>query len=287
MSDQEQAVASSAHPLPRSEADPAQGVSTANPAGVSPAPVVSMESMGSEGMPVAASDGGGVITKQEPAAPSEAPLTPEEEAALVRQRPGFLSFGIIAGVALLCDVLAKAWAELALSSRLSSDPSLVLIKDQLTLTLAYNRGGAWGLLQDADKQVRGLFFPIVSVAAIAFIVSLYSRLSPHQKALRWGLPLVLGGALGNFTDRIVRGSVIDFIDYRADWVHEMNVWIARLRPGWGITDHWPTFNIADVCICVGVGLMALDMFIGRRRPAVHRAPLGPVAPPTTPVAPAG
>jgi len=44
----------------------------------------------------------------------------------------------------------------------------------------------------------------------------------------------------------------------------MNEGIAKAAHGWGITDHWPTFNVADVSICIGVGLMALDMFVSKR-----------------------
>jgi signal peptidase II len=105
------------------------------------------------------------------------------------------------------------------------------------------------------------------VAAITFIVTLYRRLQPRQRALKWGLPLVLGGALGNVFDRIRYGHVIDFIDYRAEWVRKMNETVGRLFPGHGVaTDHWPTFNVADVAICVGVALMAIDMFTAKRHP---------------------
>jgi signal peptidase II len=141
---------------------------------------------------------------------------------------------------------------------------ITLIEDHLSLTLAYNPGGAWGLLTDQSEDIRKPFFVFVSVAAILFIVSLYGRLAPGQKALTWGLPLVLGGALGNLADRITRSQVIDFIDYRADWVRSMNEVVARYVGGWSVTDHWPTFNVADIAICVGVGLMAVDMITSRR-----------------------
>jgi len=118
-------------------------------------------------------------------------------------------------------------------------------------------------------MVRRPFFLLVSGLAIAFIVSLYGRLGAGQRALKWGLPLVLGGALGNLSDRIIRSSVIDFIDFRANWIESMNLAIGKLAHGWGITDHWPTFNVADVSICVGVGLMALDMFVSKRGSAAR------------------
>ncbi len=176
----------------------------------------------------------------------------------------YLFFGCLASFALLADVLTKAWAEMTLILHSAGQP-IVLLDGTLNFALAYNRGGAWGLLQNADEMVRRPFFLAVSGAAVAFIVSLYSQLQPRQRALRVGLPLVLGGALGNLADRVTRGSVVDFIDYRADWVRVMNELIEAVVSGWHVTDHWPTFNVADVCICVGVGLMALDM-LGRGRP---------------------
>jgi signal peptidase II len=179
-------------------------------------------------------------------------------------RPSFLFFGAVAALSLVADVTSKAWAEIVLSKRTLIDPAIILIRDHLSLTLAYNKGGAWGLLQNSSEVVRRPFFLLVSGLAIAFIVSLYGRLVVGQRALKWGLPLVLGGALGNLSDRIIRSSVIDFVDFRANWIETMNHGIGKLAHGWGITDHWPTFNVADVSICVGVGLMALDMFISKR-----------------------
>ena len=198
--------------------------------------------------------------------PAEQPVGPPAilAPATAAAHPRFLFFGVLSAVSLLADVVTKAWAEMALGVQAGREASIVLVKEHLTLTLAYNKGGAWGLLQDSSETLRRPFFLLVSVLAIAFIVSLYARLTPGQRALKWGLPLVLGGALGNLQDRIVRSSVIDFIDYRADWVRSMNTLFTRLSPHWNVTDHWPTFNVADICICIGVGLMALDMLTSRR-----------------------
>lgn len=195
-----------------------------------------------------------------------------------RTRQSFIFFAATAAVCLLADVSSKAWAEVELTRRTPLDP-MVLVEHHLNFALAYNRGGAWGLLQNASESLRRPFFLLVSMAAIAFIVSLYAKLQPGQRALRWGLPLVLGGALGNLADRVTRGSVVDFIDYRADWVQSMNELIARVVSGWNITDHWPTFNVADISICVGVGLMAVDMLTaGRRNAEAHASASSPPAP---------
>ncbi|MGE5784742.1 MAG: signal peptidase II, partial [Myxococcales bacterium] len=171
-----------------------------------------------------------------------------------------------------------AWAEITLSRLTTLDRSIVVVKDTLSFVLAYNRGGAWGLLGDAPEYVRRPFFLIISVVAIAFIVSLYRKIQRGQWALRWGLPLVLGGALGNLSDRIARVGVVDFIDYRAKWVETMNHLIVRYVKDWTVTDHWPTFNVADIAICIGVGLMALDvLFAKRHRADSHRPSLEPVS----------
>lgn len=182
----------------------------------------------------------------------------------VQNPPSGLFLFVVAAISFVLDIGSKLWAE----KRPESNPNPGdLIENHLTFTLARNKGGAWGLLQGSDESLRRPFFLIVSVAAISFIVTLYRRLQPNQLALKWGLPLVLGGALGNVFDRLRYGQVIDFIDYRAEWVRKMNEFIAKKNPGHFVTDHWPTFNIADVAICVGVGLMAVDMFTAKRGPS--------------------
>jgi|SRR5688572_7375794 signal peptidase II len=201
---------------------------------------------------------------------AEAPaVAPAALVAPPQHRPSFVFFGLVSAIALLLDIGTKAWAEIRLIPKPFEDPSIEVIPHHLTLTLAYNKGGAWGLLQDQPETLRMPFFLGVSVLAILFIVSLYGKLNPGQRALTWGLPLVLGGALGNLSDRITRSSVIDFIDYRADWVMSMNRTLAKLLGDWSLTDHWPTFNVADIAICIGVGLMGVDMFTSRRGAEHH------------------
>jgi signal peptidase II len=176
-------------------------------------------------------------------------------------------FSILTTVSLAADLITKSWAERALTKNGPIDTPITVIEDHLWFSLAYNKGGAWGLLHDAPDALRRPFFMIVSVLAIFFIVSLYRKLNANQWALKWGLPLVLGGALGNLMDRIVRKGVVDFIQYRAGWVGTMNSLIHRVFADWVVVEYWPTFNVADVAICIGVGLMAIDMIIARKHPS--------------------
>ncbi|WP_394849027.1 signal peptidase II [Pendulispora brunnea] len=185
--------------------------------------------------------------------------------------PSYVFLAIVSVISLVADVATKLWAERTLDGY----PGIIHVwENHVAFILAKNRGGAWGLLQSTSENVRRPFFLLVSAAAIAFIVTLYRRLQPRQRALKWGLPLVLGGALGNVFDRIRYGHVIDFIDVHAVYK--------------GQDHHWPTFNVADIAICVGVALMAIDMF-SARKPRRHEvepifvAPPAPVEAPPAPV----
>lgn len=194
--------------------------------------------------------------------------------------PSTLFLAVVSIVSLVADVGTKLWAEKRFPEGTYSPP-VVVIENHLSFVMAHNKGGAWGLLQGENENVRRPFFLLVSVAAILFIVTLYRRLQPRQHALKWGLPLVLGGALGNVFDRVRYGHVIDFIDYRADWIKKLNELVQKYYPKHVVTDHWPTFNVADIAICVGVALMAVDMLTssrGRRTKDELRAPDVPVEP---------
>ncbi|WP_394838482.1 signal peptidase II [Pendulispora rubella] len=184
--------------------------------------------------------------------------------------PSYVFLAIVSIISLVADVATKLWAERTLDGY----PGIIHVwENHVAFILAKNRGGAWGLLQSTSENVRRPFFLLVSAAAIAFIVTLYRRLQPRQRALKWGLPLVLGGALGNVFDRIRYGHVIDFIDVHAVYK--------------GQDHHWPTFNVADIAICVGVALMAIDMFSARkpRRAEVEPIFVAPPAPAEAPPAP--
>jgi signal peptidase II len=110
-----------------------------------------------------------------------------------------------------------------------------------------NRGAAWGFLARAGEQFRVPFFYLVSLAAVIFIFTYYRKLSVHQRYLQVALALVLGGAIGNALDRVLRGYVIDFIDWHLN------------DPAWhSPSHHWPTFNVADSGISVGLALLLLE-----------------------------
>ena len=162
------------------------------------------------------------------------------------RRRGALWLFSAAGLVFVLDRLTKVWAE----RRLPGDP-VEVIPGVLTFRFATNPGGAFSLGQDAPW-----FFATATVVVSVLIVVTAFRHTNPVTALALGL--VLGGALGNLTDRITRGErftghVVDFIDLQI----------------------WPVFNIADAAIVTGAVLLAVGSFLGDRRPAAETAD-GPV-----------
>ena len=136
------------------------------------------------------------------------------------------------------DRVTKVLAE----HHLAHHPPVQVIPGVLRFTYTTNPGGAFGVFGNAPY----VFLAATLVVCAAIVVA---SLSVSTAPITVGLGLVLGGAVGNLTDRIVRGSrfdgrVVDFIDFRV----------------------WPVFNVADSAIVVGAALILLA---GVRR-AAHR-----------------
>lgn len=134
-----------------------------------------------------------------------------------------------------------------------SKRSVELSERFLRLRYEENPGAAWGMFRNLSPNVRGPLFHVVSLAAVLLIGYYFTKLSgkdPAEKWALWGLSLVLGGALGNYIDRVARGFVVDFV--QAHWKDQA---------------YWPSFNVADMAICVGVGMLILDAFVRKEKPA--------------------
>ena len=96
------------------------------------------------------------------------------------------------------------------------------------LTYLQNTGGAWGILEN-NKMIFIIAIPIILIAIIIYLL----KSKNISKLERIGFCVLIGGAIGNYIDRIARGYVVDFIDFII----------------------WPVFNIADIAVVVGVGLI--------------------------------
>jgi signal peptidase II len=141
-------------------------------------------------------------------------------------------FYVVAAAVLVIDQITK----LRIVQSMSRGESRRVLGDFFRITYVHNDGAAFGL----DLGGRWSFI-IVTVLVAAFILFYYAR-SERAPIARWALALILGGALGNLADRIRIGEVVDFF----------HVSVAGFS--------WPIFNVADIGVSVGVGLLALHLF---------------------------
>lgn len=162
------------------------------------------------------------------------------------------------------------WSFGSQSSPLDEDPPFYLA---FSFNYVRNQGAAWGFLSDLDDAFRIPFFYGVTLLAV-IVIFLYLRSTPLSHRLaRFTLALVLSGALGNFTDRIMRGYVVDFIDVR--WVIPLPLRLSfeiNFFPEFldflnfslntqAFRYNFPNFNWADSAITVGVILLMIDMLV--------------------------
>jgi len=142
---------------------------------------------------------------------------------------------VIAAIMTCLDQATK----IAIRKAVPTRDTIEVIKGWFQITYAQNSGMAFGMLRGWNPIF--IFFGII---AIVFIF-MYHRQFKSSKWMGISLGLLLGGALGNLIDRVIFGHVTDFI--RVRW------WFIHLR--W-----WPSFNVADACVCVGAAMVILGMF---------------------------
>lgn len=148
-------------------------------------------------------------------------------------------FFIIAIVAFVIDFITKKW----IATNMKIGEQFSVIGDFFLITSHRNRGAAFGILQE-----QRLFFIVITTAIVVGILW-YAHIMREKgsKALLTGLALVLGGALGNFIDRVRFGEVVDFFKFNFG------------------SYTFPIFNVADSAIVIGVGLILLDTLLDVRR----------------------
>ncbi|MEE9219089.1 MAG: signal peptidase II [Acidobacteriota bacterium] len=163
----------------------------------------------------------------------------------------YLALGVTA-----LDQASKSW----ISHLLEGTATLEIWPGFFRLVLVHNRGALFGMFQNLAPPARMLVFLALPITVIALLVWLALRTALSDRLAHWAFTLLLGGALGNLVDRIRLGYVVDFLD------------VYFIGPG-GTAYHWPAFNLADACICTGIGLLALDSLRTRRisAPGAHHA----------------
>ncbi len=153
-------------------------------------------------------------------------------------------------------LFADQWTKHLIQQRLMLHQRIEVISGFFNLVHVRNPGGAFGIFSGGKGGLGSLLFVAVSLIAIGSILFFFVRLRKDEKALALSFSLVLGGAIGNLIDRFRYGEVVDFLDFSL------------------CSFHWPAFNIADSAICVGIGLMAIELLIRDQRKSKFQNPNG-------------
>lgn len=155
---------------------------------------------------------------------------------------------------IVLDLASKA----VISHYFSLYESMIVIPGWFNLTLAHNTGAAFSFLANESGWQRW-FFSAVALLVSVVIFFWIKRLQNHERWLAIALALILGGALGNFWDRLTLGYVVDFLD------------VYYLGSD-GVALHWPAFNIADSAISIGAVMLVIDALFFQdksKQPAEH------------------
>ena len=213
--------------------------------------------------------------------PASAPSVPGSAGEASRRK--WVVFLIVAALSLVADQATKVWARESLpTARIRGGSAMCIVPDDLVRAsapaapgqpgdprpacagtavpvvhgfwewrLSMNPGSAFGLFSSQEGARIGL--SIVGIVAVFGMLWMLRKARPDQKILHWALALVTGGAIGNLIDRMYFGVVTDFILWRYQ------------------THEWPVFNVADIVLVIGVGLMFIDIQKEGRREKARKA----------------
>lgn len=159
---------------------------------------------------------------------------------------------IVAMLILAADQLSKWW----IVKNMQIGESISVIGEFFELYSHRNRGAAFGILQDQ----RWFFVAVTLVVLVGIVWYMQRMIRQGNMLLCWALGLLLGGALGNFIDRLRFGEVVDFLKFRFQFQ-----WFGR-----EVDYTYPIFNVADSAIVIAVGLILLDVYLSYRREKQER-----------------
>lgn len=146
-------------------------------------------------------------------------------------------FYVLALAVLVLDHATKWLAR----ARLDPERAIEVIPGYLRISYVSNTGIAFGLFRDLDSPWKPHVLAAMAIVAVIVILVYSFRMPSSRLLLQSALAVIMGGILGNFADRVLHGYVVDFIEF-------------HVRDAF----HWPTFNVADSAITVGIGLLLID-----------------------------
>jgi signal peptidase II len=139
-------------------------------------------------------------------------------------------------------IIIDQWTKFWIVGHMKLGESIPVLSGLFNITYVRNTGAAFGILSQANPIIRIPFFVIVPILAMVAIAYVFRKIPADSIRLSTALSCVVGGAVGNLIDRLFLGYVVDFLDFHWQYQH-----------------HFPAFNVADTVICIGVGVLVLDL----------------------------
>ena len=159
---------------------------------------------------------------------------------LLVKKPKYLIIATVPTAVLILD----QWTKTLVTDKFRLGETLPVFGGYFNLTYIRNPGAAFGIFAQSHPSFRGPFFLFIPLVALVVIGMVFKKLPEKSILLASALSLVIGGAIGNLIDRMRFGYVVDFLDFH-----------------WRYGYHFPAFNVADSAICVGVGILILDILL--------------------------
>ncbi len=144
---------------------------------------------------------------------------------------------IVTFLILVLDHLTKWW----IRSNFDLHQSVEIIPHYLRIVRVHNTGVAFGLFAEFQSAWKPYLLALMAVIAVVVIVIYSARMPCERVLLQLALAVTMGGILGNFIDRMAHRFVVDFIEF-------------HIRDRF----YWPTFNVADSAITIGIALLLID-----------------------------
>lgn len=149
-----------------------------------------------------------------------------------------MRLGILTIILVIIDQLSKYYIQ----STMMLGESIPVWEDIFHITYILNPGAAFGMMANQTA-----FFIVLALAIVGAVIYFYPTIRRESRAMKIGIGLLLGGAIGNLIDRVHIGMVVDFFDFRI----------------------WPIFNIADIGIVCGAGIILAVSFLTRDKSEVN------------------
>jgi signal peptidase II len=150
---------------------------------------------------------------------------------------GRLQYLVLVAATLALD----RWTKILVQNRFDLNESISVIDGFFNITYVRNTGVAFGIFSSISSPAKSVLLSVFTAFAAVVVIVYSVRSSVRNRALQIALGLILGGALGNLYDRLAYGYVVDFLEFYVG------------------NYHWPSFNVADSAISIGVVLLAFEI----------------------------